>query len=901
MSGRSTLRDVVAAVALASLAACQKPPVVGSQVGAVQGPTGPKVEITSLGVNATGQVVIAYTLSKDGSPVSGTAATALDPAFTLAALGTEPVSGLPAWRSLLLTGAEKLKALPVSPPGTPAAKEVILTDSLQPGPDVGGTVEDLGNGQFRYTYSSAVGSFQSAETLRAGVFLRGVNGSVLTTSTCDGVGAPGTTTTCAEVTVPARQLVLDEDCADCHGVLRAHSGSRHGTRICVTCHTYQHADPGTLDPAAILPAGATWTSLTNTTPNPLELGRLVHRIHRGKTLPTLYKANQSSTGLAPVLGPAGTESPPLPFSASRSTQNPAIAGQEFSVIGENARERIFGQVLWRADANHLATDPATAYPLVANGPPLAAKIARGVTFPRDYRDCDACHAGAADAALVHLEISRRSCQGCHPDVWFGAGVPDGDKLAANRTHVAHPGGQQDDDTQCAGCHVATAATPDVLAPIGEAHVALVRSERYDKPTVEIVSVSNFTAGSSPTIVFKVKDRNGYLKSLTAPDPAMDTNPGGGKTSLVPRAFSSISFSYSGSAAPDFLTLGTSTQPIRENLDFVGAPTATPPRPATVLAPADENDQFTFTFTTKLPTSASGTWVLWSEARRTYGSNSSPAKFYDPTVAPNGQFFWPYSGDTSLSELADNTVVWIDADAGATGVGNPKPRRMLMQVDKCNRCHQRLTYHGSRSRPEVCVACHAPDKTDWGNRPKDGTGVFPVVALATTFDNIEERSLHFKVLVHRIHTGGRSGPASLQLTRPYTGGGGYVRASVSATTGVITASNPRFRDMGEFPNDLAKCTLCHDHPCYRVESVPADAPGTLANETPTITHLGTSAHGADEVPVPPVTAACMGCHATAYSALHTAKYITAGKEQCVSCHGAKGSYSVERTHGLPIEN
>jgi OmcA/MtrC family decaheme c-type cytochrome len=272
----------------------------------------------------------------------------------------------------------------------------------------------------------------------------------------------------------------------------------------------------------------------------------------------------------------------------------------------------------------------------------------------------------------------------------------------------------------------------------------------------------------------------------------------------------------------------------------------------------------------------------------------PARFYDPTVAPQGQFFWPYSGDTSLTEAADNTIVWVDADVGSTVTGAATPRRAITRDEKCNACHLRLSYHGgSRLGAQICVGCHAPDKTDYGNRPKDGNGV----VLATTFDNIEERSVHFKVLIHRIHTGGRSGPASLQLTPPYTAGGGYVRITTNATTGAITLSTPRFRDMGEFPNDLANCTLCHDGQSYRLENLPADARPTIANETATLLHVDlTTAHAASEG-VKPMTAACDGCHATAFAAFHAAQYTVGGKEQCVSCHGAKGAQSVDRVHGI----
>jgi len=894
MSGRSTMRELAAMLSLALLAACQKAPAVGAQTGAVVKLNGPKIELVAATADApSGKVSITYVLTKDGTPITGADAKALNPAFTLAALGPDPVTQAPAtaWRSLLLTGSETLDALPVSPPGTSSAAALPpLPPHGQPGADLGGTIAELGDGKFTYTFAAVTaGSFAQTETLRAGAYLRGTTGSPLTTSTLDFVPSGG---------APARrELVLDTQCANCHGVLKAHGGSRYGTKICVTCHTYQHADAETLDPAAIL-FGAKWTpDHTNPAPNPLELGRFVHRIHRGKTLPTLYKANQSSTGLAPKLDDPAAEPPPLPFSSSRSTQNPSLVGTEFSVIGYSGLERIFGKVFWYADANHVATDPMTA-----NGAPLAAKVVRGVTFPRDYRDCDACHAGAGDAALVQTEISRRTCQGCHPDVWFGQGIPDGDKLAANRTHVAHPGGPQDDDLQCRGCHVPTALKPSVEAPIAEAHVALVKSERYDKPTVTIVSVTNFKAGLTPTVVFKVTDRNGDLApSLVNPVPAMDANPGGGKPSPVPRAFTGLTFYVAGPASPDVLSFNSSAYPIRETLDFVGKPTATPPVPPTPLNPPDANGQYTYTFTNKLPDGASGTWLLWTEARRTLGSTSAPAKFYDPPAAPGtpgvfGQFYWPYSGDTSLTEVADNAFVWIDADAGATGAGSAQPRRMLTQVDKCNLCHLRLVYHGGRTNPAICIGCHAPDKSDYGNRPKDGNGV----VLTTTFDDIEERALHFKLLIHRIHTGSRSGPASLELTPPYTGSGGYVRTTTSSTGVITVSSTPRFRNLGEFPNDQANCTICHYQGSYHPENIPADALPTWGNETAKLLHVGgTAAHPANEPGVLPMAAACNGCHATAFAQFHAAQYTSGGKEQCLTCHGAKGSQSVDRVHGIPV--
>ncbi|ABS25172.1 hypothetical protein Anae109_0963 [Anaeromyxobacter sp. Fw109-5] len=784
MSGRIT-KGAFAAVTLA-LAACQQAPKLGAPVGAPP-PTGPHIELSGAQV-VDGRVVATVRISRDGTPLGLEAARALDPAFTLAALGKGPLNQLPVWRSLVLTG------------------------ELQPGAESHGAWTALGGGAFTYAFAEPLpAGHDPAETLRVGVWLRAVTGTALTTSTTDFVPSSGK--------LGGRELVLDARCGDCHGTLRAHEGSRTGTRICVTCHTHQLVDAQTVDPAA--PADAT----PATSPNPLELGRLVHRIHRGKNLPTLYAS--STTAAAP---PIGAQSP-KPFLPGR---NAPVLGRKFSVVGEQSRERVFGQVVARTDNGQ--------------APRL---LARGVTFPLDYRSCTACHEGAVDAPRLDTEISRRSCQGCHPDVWFGEGAPP------DAVHFAHSGGPKADDDGCVTCHVSRQGDPADWVDIKEAHVAPPKSPRFDKPVLEIVEVRNAAPGQSPTIVFTVSDRNGPLESLTTPAPAYDA------TSPIPRG----GFAYpgwfeatiAGPPDPDFRSFGSPAVPISE------------------LVPVDTHvnaeGRFEYTFTAKLPADAAGTWVVALDARR-----AGYTQLFD---AARNAFAWPYTGE-SLYEPADTALVWIDLAAGGTGGGSPQPRRRIVDVDKCNQCHGRVAYHGSmRTNVDYCAACHAPDRSDWHARPKTGGGD---TDLAGTYDGVEERSIHFKVMIHRIHTGGRSGTAELSSLRPYASYGRY---------------GFRFRDVGEFPGDLSQCTLCHLDGTYRVESVPADALPTLANETATIRHAGSSAHGEDEPATPPITAACTSCHATAYAISHAARQTGNGKEQCASCHGVKGAHSVDKVHRLPL--
>jgi OmcA/MtrC family decaheme c-type cytochrome len=811
-------------VGTALAAACDEPRV-GQSTSTNVTTVDARIELTSVGVNASDQVVVGFTLVKDGQGVDAATAATLLPRFTLAALGTDPVSGIGAWRSLLLTGSQTLAQLPIGGPGTPPAN--VLTDVKQPGSESTGTLTALGAGAFRYVFANPLSpGYDPGETHRVGVYLAGTPGTHDTSDTIDFVPSGA---------APApRDTVLDDRCNACHGSVHAHGGYRNGVRLCLTCHTYQNADPDTVDPAAL--DGATGA----TDPNPLDLGRMVHRIHRGKYLPTLYRS--TSTAAAPAL-PSATALP-LPFSPITAGRNAPVLGRKYSIVGYQSREFVYGRVEARTD----------------NGQP-ARTMAAGVLFPRDLRDCEACHQGAPQESEVVNAISRRTCAGCHPDVWFGAGA------ITDTVHFAHPGGPQADDTQCAGCHVAATPTqPKLYAPIAEMHVVPRLSPRYNGLTAQIVSVTNMLPGQRPTVVFTLADRDGAPSPLNAPTPPDDAQ------SPVPRAMERVALTFAGPAERDFVTSNT----------VVTLPTVPPttvlnsPFTDTVLttATADVSGQFTHTFSAALPADATGTWAVGLEARRR--NTTVPCTTHYDTATDT--FPWPGTGEC-LYETAENPVVYVDVGVGTWTAGTPSPRRTIVADDRCNACHGLLEFHGKlRNQTEYCLLCHVPDRTDWERRAKLNGNT----NLAGNFDGLEERSIHLKTLVHRIHTGGRVGAAALDLIQPFIVYG-YL-------------GTPYFFDEGIFPNDLKNCSLCHEDGTYLVASVPAGAPGTVANENPSIMHAGTVAHTANESATPPIQAACMGCHATGSTLLHAQRNTVNGVERCANCH-TRGSTGVETAHGL----
>jgi OmcA/MtrC family decaheme c-type cytochrome len=816
MSFSSLRKGAVRVAAWALLAAVACAPKMGERV-TTESAAPPTVAIQCAEVNSERKVVVTYRLTAGDAGITAGTAVGLRPAFTLAALSTDPVSGIAAWKSHLLSGRQTLAWLPVSGPGTPA--EQVLVDTRQPGTDSGGVLEDLGSGRYRYTFGAVLTDLHDPEepndpneTLRVGMWLDGATGAAGTSSTFDFVPAGGPP--------QARDLVLDEQCTACHaGPKRYHGGVRVGVRLCVTCHTLQNADPDTVDPAAM--TGATGA----TDPNPLDLGRLLHRVHRGRKLPTLYQS--SSTQPAPPLGSGPL---PLPYFPGR---NAAVAGSRYAFVGDQSRTFTAGAIVSRTD----------------NGMP-AKTVATGIRYPRDLRDCDACHGAAPQASAVTEVVSRRVCAGCHPDVWFGSGATD-------TSHLAHPGGPQADDSACASCHV---QGDRVYAPIAQAHVPPYLHPNYSAITARIASVTGMLPGAQPTVTFTLADRNGPITSLAAPSPAGDA------LSPVPRKLSKVTITVAGPTAPDY---ASGNAPLTEVV------------PLTLVS--DASGAFSYTFSTALPEIASGTWSVALEARRT-----GATVHYTPA---SDAFGWPYTGE-AVTETADNPVVQVDA---ATGVGpgdSALARRAVVDVEtKCNACHGKLTEHLARNQTEYCVMCHTADQTDWGARPKTARGDVNLATVFSqtsygTYDDVEERSLHFNLLIHRIHTGARRGSAQLDLVGPFV--------MYSSYDGAV------FFDDTIFPGDLTRCTTCHLGKSYQIEALPADSSPTIANETATIQHGGTAAHGAGEPRLLPVTASCVGCHGTGTAALHASKHVDAGVEACATCHGAKGSLSVRAVHGLPDE-
>ena len=814
---------------------------------------GPTVVLEDASLDLHGHVVATFAVTEDDVPLTLGELTALAPRFTLAKLTDHPADGLRAWESLILTGKH---VAPTLRPGGPDDPEV-LTSVRQPGPEIPASLIDLGEGRFRYVFATAVTGFDPGETLRVGMWLSGVeSGSLRTATTHDFRPSDGP--------VEALDTVLDVNCASCHGSVVAHE-TIAGVRLCLTCHTWQNVDTLTIDPAALVTTGTT----ARTNPNPLELGRMLHRIHRGKDLPTLYTTAWDGVSLSSTTVPfAPNFAPPYVQQKPGSPVRAVLPGRKYSIVRADGHEVMFAQSLTIPSA-----DPTLGATML---------LASGGLFPRDLRDCAVCHGDAPQRDVVKFGITRRTCSGCHPEVWFQASSP-----AADRVRYPHPGGAQADDTQCLGCHVT--GTPKLYAPVEEVHLPPARAPRYNQPFIEIVRVDDLAPGKRPKVTFRLFDRVGPIApSPSAPLPAFEPDVPG--SSYVPRKFNAaplpasaatLTIKVIGPTTPDYSTY--SGVLLTSGLGFGN------PDPA-ALSTSSNSDEYVYTFSSIVPPGTAGTFLVGMEGRRFLTPSGTPASPYDKT---RDVFRWPYTGET-VNETPENAIVYVNAANGTwtKGAGSPGavPRRTVVELQKCLRCHDRIEFHsGQRHDPAWCVTCHTPDLTDLQQRLNVAGRLYPggPVNVGATFDGVEERSTHFKVNMHRIHTGARDGAASLEAIKPYA----------------LYFSKAYFFDRGGFPGDLRNCTLCHAGKSYLLESVPADASPTRGNEQATVWHparpLGTSPphpHDPDEPSVLPITAACTGCHATGATFSHVAAKTVDGVETCAKCH-VKGALSVEVAHGL----
>lgn len=506
------------------------------------------------------------------------------------------------------------------------------------------------------------------------------------------------------------------------------------------------------------------------------------------------------------------------------------------------------------DAGKALTSVLAGTPYVVNGTDFSK-----VVFPQDVRNCTKCHDGTPGAANATAQgdnwknaPSRAACGSCHDGIDFstGKGVTIANALAdvaagnpVGTTATGHRGGVMTDDSACALCHAAgkfADAKDIVVAHNFPARLAAAAAKfKYN-----IISVTPTTAGSTPVITFSVTDPTNGDKpyDLTA-DPAFSATKSGASRLAV-----SIGWN-----TPSTLDFGNDG-----NTQKYGQPVSIDALATSVAG----TTAGTYTVTAPVAIPTTGTMRVMMDGH--------PAG--DVTIA-----------GTFTDRLPVTSVFKDFAITGSVLT----PRRVVVDVAKCDVCHGVLSLHGNNrtDQPGVCVVCHNPNATDASQRPKDGTGALNGSTLTSNgstvaLDGKNEESIDFKTMIHAIHAGesDKGGFRTKGITIYGFGG------SVNDFSGVV------------FPGKLNDCSNCHAGTSYQLTGIwaaPA-ANGILGTTTSTTNNLRTS----------PTAAVCSSCHDSAVAKNHMQDPNMGGSfsvgqatEHCILCHGVGSFLDVQTVHGV----
>jgi OmcA/MtrC family decaheme c-type cytochrome len=464
-------------------------------------------------------------------------------------------------------------------------------------------------------------------------------------------------------------------------------------------------------------------------------------------------------------------------------------------------------------------------------------------FPQDIRNCQTCHeesdADTPQASNYRIVSNRAACGTCHYD----------DGNAANGQHDfaiesgVHPGGFTfTDDTQCADCHGPNGTVVGsngrlVQVPVAHEVREATAAQAFQ---YQVVSVTNTAPGQMPTATIRVRNpQTGTNYDIGDPAGPFQTSSASLRLDI---AWNNVDL---GNLDPNdtlarSATSGTPFAPIV--IDFKSATGRT----------NDGTNTFTKSATVAIPTGITGSGMAIIEGR--------------PQV--------PIDGVLTSLQVTSVGIPFAITDAAAVD------RRAVVDIGKCNDCHNVLSLHGANrtGNTELCSTCHNPNATDISRRVAGSACV--------TAAGADDQTLDMKRMIHAIHASGEDG--SGRVGDPFT---------VCGFSGAITF------DVG-YPGRLMNCEGCHLADTY----YPVDPARVLATTMDAGADRSTLV---DDVAISPNAAVCSSCHTSSLAADHmrqnggdfaagktdTGALVSAGSETCQLCHGPGRSADVKTMHGV----
>lgn len=459
-----------------------------------------------------------------------------------------------------------------------------------------------------------------------------------------------------------------------------------------------------------------------------------------------------------------------------------------------------------------------------------------IVWSQDIRNCQTCHEesdpNTPQASNWRLLPNRAACGTCHFD--------DGDPLNAEHDYAIEDGIHPlslvlTDDTQCILCHGPDSDVAGGSVQVAKAHEIpeAVAAKAFE---YQIVSVTNTAPGQMPTVSLRVLDPTNPAYAADPASTAYDINDPAGPFQTG-SARISVDIAWT---AKDFGNLDPN-----DNL-------ARPPTSGQPFAPIninfktgavnDGSNTFTQTSTLAIPTGITGSGAAIVEGR--------------PQVdLGNG--------------LVSLAVVGVGESFAITDA-TAQDRRNIVDIQKCNDCHNTLALHGDNrvGNTELCSTCHNPNTTDINRRVAGGA--------CEVADGGDDAPIDLKRMVHQIHSG----------------------------NAIICGYNNSLHDYTEvvYPGHLNNCEGCHLPDTY----YPVNPAAVMA----TTVDVGADRSSLlDDVAISPNAAVCTSCHTSDLAKNHVLQsggdfgatktedgtMISSGVETCALCHGKGGVADVGEVH------
>jgi OmcA/MtrC family decaheme c-type cytochrome len=474
----------------------------------------------------------------------------------------------------------------------------------------------------------------------------------------------------------------------------------------------------------------------------------------------------------------------------------------------------------------------------------------------------------AEKAAWATQLSQQACGSCH------------NGTIATKVDFSNHFGNQPDNAQCALCHGVDRSEP----------VAINHATPYPSPNnpelaagakkveYEISSVTVDAATGRPTVKFRVVVDGTPLNLKTLP--ANGISIGGVNMRLAwsaPMPKPVNASSGPAIAKPlDWNNFGVTLngRAYWNNDVPLGPYTGNPPAPV----PASPLQQAAFDQPASVNLSTTG--VIASLT----GPDANGFFTTVPGINPAAPLAFPSYANLTLKGVAIESYLTINSmnisgKAALKGVdGANTLRRVIVDIDSCNACHERVGFHSNAGRmnnPDYCATCHNPELSS--------SNVFAGFATYTGESRYySQKPNNFKDMIHSIHAGEmrkENNPAD-----PFN----FIRGNPNATGG----NGPMVFEDVIYPAQIGDCKTCHVAATFGVPSNTSyawsaidvqPALGTVSTFNPALT-----------VRWGPGTAACGSCHNSPSASSHyVANTVPGTGESCSICHGAGGTYEVHK--------